>query len=275
MNALLPNLTGIPETMLWTLHNRASESLRPDARLKDADAERLYRAIDYDYEKSFGTPDSSHAARSWMFDEALKPWLAAHPQGQVIELGCGLETQFQRCERLGLCGEVHWLCVDVPEAIDIRRRFLPETERCRYLAKSALDLAWLEEAAPETPVFISAQGLFMYFEEAEVRRLVTTIFDRFADATLMFDAIPRWFAQKSVSEKGIWKTRHYRMPPVPWGVNRPEIARTLKAWQPKIVRVDTAYYPWMRTFWGLVMPIFSRLPWIKNQAPQIVTAKSR
>ncbi|MEM9462324.1 MAG: class I SAM-dependent methyltransferase, partial [Myxococcota bacterium] len=36
-----PGLSGVPETMLWTLHNRATESIRPDGVLKDADVERI------------------------------------------------------------------------------------------------------------------------------------------------------------------------------------------------------------------------------------------
>jgi len=132
-------LGGIPETMLWTLHNRASEAKRSDARLKDPDAIRIYDAIDYDYEKSFGKPDGSHPMRSLVFDEALRPWLTAHPGGTVVELACGLETQFQRCDD----GKVQWLCVDVSEALDVRERFLPESPRCRHVRKSALDLTWM------------------------------------------------------------------------------------------------------------------------------------
>jgi O-methyltransferase involved in polyketide biosynthesis len=46
---VLPNLTGVPETMPWTLHNRASEALRPDAWLRDEHAIRIYRALNYDH----------------------------------------------------------------------------------------------------------------------------------------------------------------------------------------------------------------------------------
>lgn len=107
------DLGGIPETMLWTLHNRASEAARPDAILRDEAAVRIYRSIPYDYERSFGKPDGSHAARSRIFDDALRPWLAEHPGATVVELGAGLETQFRRVDD----GSVRWLCVDVPEAL--------------------------------------------------------------------------------------------------------------------------------------------------------------
>ena len=123
-------LSGVPETLLWTLHNRAQEAMRPDALLRDPEAVRLYRAIDYDYARSFGKPDGSHALRSRMFDAALRPWLAGHPGGTVVDLACGLETQFQRCDD----GRVKWLCVDVPETIAVRERLLPPSARCRPVA---------------------------------------------------------------------------------------------------------------------------------------------
>ncbi|WP_175582988.1 class I SAM-dependent methyltransferase [Nocardia cyriacigeorgica] len=147
-------LSGIPLTMLWTLHNRASESMRADAILRDPDCERIYEPIVFDYEKVFGKPDGTHAVRSLRFDEVLRPWLATHPGGTVAELAAGLETQFQRCDD----GVVRWLCVDVPEAIDIRERFLPATDRCRHLPVSALDLSWLDCVEdPEYGVFVPAQ----------------------------------------------------------------------------------------------------------------------
>lgn len=189
------NLTGVPETMLWTLHNRAAEARRPDGFLRDPDCARIYESIDYDYARSFGEPDASHPMRSRMFDDAVRPWLAAHPGGTVVELGAGLETQFQRVDD----GKVRWMVVDVPDAIAVRERFLPSTARCRYVPKNALDLAWLDEVqGPERGVFISAQGLLMSFEEADVRRLFTAIVDRFPGVELMFDTIPPWFSKKTL-----------------------------------------------------------------------------
>ena len=153
MNASI-NLTGIPETMLWTLHNRANEARRPDAFLRDPDCVRIYEAIAYDFAHNFGRPDGTHPMRSRVFDDVVRPWLTRHPGGTVVELGAGLETQFQRCDD----GQVQWICVDVPESIAIRERFLSPTERCRHVARSALDLAWLDEVDPSRGVFITAQA---------------------------------------------------------------------------------------------------------------------
>lgn len=262
------NLTGVPETMLWTLHNRAAEARRPDGLLRDPDCVRIYDALDYDFTRSFGKPDASHPMRSRLFDDALRPWMAAHPGGVVVELAAGLETQFQRCDD----GHVRWLCVDVPEAIAVRERFLPATERCRYVAKSALDLTWLDEVDGSKGVFVTAQGLFMYFEEPEVRRLLSSVFERFSDVEVMFDTIPPWFSRKTL--EGFDKTAHYRAPPMPWGVRRDDIEPLLRSWSPRIREVVTMNFGLLaRGIGGLVMRLFSSAPGLRNIPPAIAHVK--
>jgi O-methyltransferase involved in polyketide biosynthesis len=263
-------LSGIPLTMLWTLHNRAGESLRADAVLRDPECVRIYESIDFDYEAAFGTPDGTHAVRSLRFDEALRPWLAAHPGGSVVELAAGLETQFQRCDD----GKVRWLCVDVPEAIEIRERYLPATDRCRHLPVSALDLSWLDHVEdPRRGVFVSAQGLFMYFEPDDVRRLCVAIVDRFPGVELMFDTIPPWFSDKTM--KGYRRTPAYTAPPMPWGVERSRIEGLLRQWSPKFADIRVSSYGPSHGVLAVLAPIFDRLPVLRDIPPSIVWARAQ
>ena len=67
----LPDISGVPETMLWPLHNRAAEARRSDTFLDDPDAVRIADSIDYDYERSFRKPDFGHVLRALLFDEAV------------------------------------------------------------------------------------------------------------------------------------------------------------------------------------------------------------
>ncbi|MGW6423556.1 class I SAM-dependent methyltransferase [Nocardia sp. NPDC055053] len=262
-------LSGIPLTMLWTLHNRGSEVKRADAVLTDPDCERLYDTIAFDYARTFGPPDGTHAVRSARFDEALRPWLADHPGATVVELAAGLETQFQRCDD----GAVHWLCVDVPEAIEIRSRFLPPSRRCRYLPISALDLTWLNDVDPTHGVFVTAQGLLMYFEPDDVRRLVTVILERFPGVELMFDTIPPWFSRKTM--RGFHKTPDYTAPPMPWGVERSKIAALLRSWSPAVEEVTVSSYGPSHGPLATTMPLFAALPILRDIPPAIVRVRSR
>lgn len=155
-----------------------------------------------------GPPDSSHALRALRYDEALRRWLKDHPGGQVVALGEGLETQFHRVDD----SRVRWLSVDLPEAINVRRHFLPDTDRHRNLACSALDGRWMEEAAIDHGIFITAAGLLMYFQPVDVRKLITLIAERFPTSEMVFDVIPPWFVQLTL--RGVNKTPHYKLPPM-------------------------------------------------------------
>ncbi|MEM6791187.1 MAG: class I SAM-dependent methyltransferase [Myxococcota bacterium] len=233
-----PALTDVPETMLWTLHNRAGDARRADGALRDPEAVRIYDALAYDYERSFGPAEPSHAIRSAMFDDALRRFLDGAPDGVIVNLGEGLETQRYRVR-----GDAAlWLSVDVPEAIAIRERFIEPDDHHLHIAVSALDAAWSEAVPAGRPVFITAQGLFMYFKEEEVRDLFQRLSERHPGAYLMFDAIPRWLSNKTLSDEGWKKTEHYTTPPMPWGIDRHEMGPTLRGWVSTLDAVDDV--PW-------------------------------
>lgn len=266
MNSAVVNLTGVPETMLWTLHNGACEARRADAFLHDPDCVRIYESIDYDYARSFGRSDGSHPMRSKLFDAALKPWLATHRGGTVVELAAGLETQFQRCDD----GQVQWLCVDVPEAIAVRARFLPASPRCRCIAKSALDASWMDEVDGSRGVFVTAQGLFMYFDENAVKQLFVAMVERFPGVQIMFDVIPPWFSKKTCSPGGFRKTRHYVAPPMPWGVRCSEVGSLLLSWSSRVLSVSAQPYGFARGLPSLMQRLFTAIPGLRDVPPCIV-----
>lgn len=261
---LPPNLTGVPETMLWTLHNRASEAKRPDRILSDPHAVQIYDSLEYDFTKTFGRPDGSHAVRSKLFDQELLKWMGRHPEGAIVNLGEGLETQVLRIDN----GKAKWYSVDVESAIAIRERFIPSEERHIHIPKSALDCSWMDEIDDSKGVFITAQGLFMYFQEEDVQKLFVAIAQRFPKAVLMFDVIPTWFSTKTM--KGYQLTPHYVAPPMPWGIRRDHIRPLLQSWFSEIASIHFIPYGPSRTKIGWLMPILSATPWVRNFTPTIV-----
>jgi O-methyltransferase involved in polyketide biosynthesis len=219
--------------------------------------------------RSFGKPEPSHALRAVLLDRLLQDWLRTHPGGYVVALGEGLETQFQRVDD----GQVHWLSVDVPETIAVRERFLPDTDRHRNLACSALDLRWLDELPASASVFVTAAGLFMYFQPDDVRRLVATIAERLPRVEIAFDAIPPWFSRLTL--RGLKKTRHYTLPPMPWGINRDELP-SLRQWHPNIAEVREIPFEGGRGFvFQVLLRVFRRLPWLGNKIFSLVHLKCR
>jgi O-methyltransferase involved in polyketide biosynthesis len=108
----------------------------------------------------------------------------------------------------------------------------------------------------------------MYLDEDEVRGLLRRIGERFPSAELMFDAIPRWFSRKTL--RGFYKTPAYRSPPMPWGIDRAEIESTLVRWLPRRTEVRLVPFGYLRGLAGVLLPIVSRIPGLRDFLPSIV-----
>jgi len=167
--------------MLWSLHNRACEAKRDDAVLEDPSCVGIHGAIDYDFDGRFGEPEGLLAVRAAGIDRAIRKWLHQHPDGCVVSLGEGLETQVRRVDN----GRMHWLSVDLRDAIQLRERFLPPTERFRHLSVSALDPAWMDAVDPSAAVFVVVQGLLMYIEPEQAQAFFISVADRFPGAEMV------------------------------------------------------------------------------------------
>lgn len=273
------DLQGITETLLWPLYCRAEEARRPDALIDDHNAIELRDRIDYPFADNFGSPRMSLVLRALSFDLEIKRFIQDHPTGTVVALGEGLETQFWRVDN----GHVQWLSVDLPETQQLRRRLIPETPRIRVISESALDHRWMDEVGAG-PVFITAQGLFMYLEEAEVMRLISACAERFPGGTLMFDAMPRWLMTRtsrgslfsSLFIRGGKKgSQSYRLPPLRWAASAGQLQQ-LRDLHPGIAEVRDVPFPPGRGFvFGFLYPRIWHSRFVRNKRPSNALVRFR
>ncbi len=217
-----PNLSGVAETLLITLYIRATESQRPDALIKDERAEALVRQLDQEsLQKTLAlTDDFSRLVmilKSREFDRLAQDFLKRYPEAVVVHIGCGLDTRFERVAERN--GRVEWYDLDLPDVIDLRRQLVGgEGARHHFLACSVLEDAWLDtvSAHGQRPFLFLAEGVLMYFEEAQVKSLVLRLHERFPGAELVFDAFSpfmRWGHNSRVKRTGIGAPLH-------WGLKR-------------------------------------------------------
>jgi len=187
----LQSLSDVAETLLIPLYIRAIESQRPDALIKDEKAVALVRQMDYDFSriKQDRIAEETRVAiilRNREFDCYGRDFLRRYPEAVVIHIGCGLDGRFERVDN----GQVEWYDLDLAEVIVLRRKLIGgEGERYHLLAGSVLDSAWLNAVSSHNrPFLFLAEGVLMYFEEAQVKSLVLTLKERFPGAELVFDA---------------------------------------------------------------------------------------
>ncbi|MFJ6749422.1 class I SAM-dependent methyltransferase [Streptomyces sp. NPDC091266] len=252
-------LSGVPETLLWNLYQRAYEARHSRPVLEDPKAVELVDRIDYPFEETFGRPHAllaqGHALRVRTFDTVVRAFLAEHPEGTVVTLAEGLETQFWRVDN----GRARWLCVELPETAEVRRSLLPDGERRRVLARSALDPSWRDEVDASRGVLITAQGLLMYLQPPQVRELIAGCAERFGGGALVFDAVPRYFSSLTMRGK-IRTSQGYCPPPMPWGLDARDLPRVRTA-HPAITDVRQVPLPRGRgLFHGAPAAVLHRLP---------------
>lgn len=260
-------LTGVPETMLWPLWNRAAEARRNDPLIEDPISVELVRTIDYPFEANFGKTHVSHAVRARYCDDLIREFFRLYPASNIVALGEGLDSQLWRIDN----GRMHWYSVDLPEAIEVRRNLLPRHERNIQIACSALDRRWINSVPSDKPVFISAAGLLMYFKAEQVFALLQAIRSHFSNAELFFDVIPPSFSRKTMN--GWEVTKNYTVPPMPFGLALGQI-HTLSQQVPgmKILSALTYAEPFPARMKFFAM--LSKICWLRDSiAPGLIHAK--
>ena len=233
-------LTGVSETALLTLRVRANEARRPDSIIDDPMAIELIDAIDFDYAKFGFSGRQDMALRALAYDRATCRYLGDHPEATVVALAEGLQTSFYRLDAAGIGDQFHWLTVDLPPMIELRRKLLPASDRVRMCAQSALDYSWMDQVDAGHGVFITAEGLLMYLQPDEALGLIAECAKRFPGGQMLFDLPPAGL--EALHRRGIRTSLRYRVPPMPFTLSVSEAADLVNT-VPGIRAVHDMPYP--------------------------------
>lgn len=230
-----PLLGGVSETLLIALYARALESQRPDAILHDERAVEIVKRLgDLSQYRMHGHDQIALAVRVQQFDAQIQDFLKRNPDGIVVHIGCGLDTRFERVDN----GRVEWFDLDLPDVIDLRRKLIGgEGPRYHLLSCSILEEDWLAALSPfpGRALLFVAEGVFVYFSEAQVRAVLLTIRSCFAGAELICDAHTPfiiWADNLHMAFYGLGARMH-------WGLKNP---RDVEGWAPGMRLLDEFYY---------------------------------
>ena len=201
-------LGAVQQTLFIPLAARARESRKKRALLRDPKAAEIVASVDFDVAKyGQGWGGFITVPRTAIFDTLVSDFLAGHPAGTVIEIGTGLNTRFERVDN----GRVHWIDLDLPDTIELRRTFFADTDRRRMVAASALDEDWLVTVQDSAgPYFFVADGVLAYLAQAP--QVIGRIAGRFPGALIAFDTYPqrtleqqhRMAARKNMDARWAW-----------------------------------------------------------------------
>lgn len=179
----------VVRTLLIPLHVRRLEANHPDPLVRDPRAVEIAARVAYDPAEVTLRPHDrvTTLLRLRHFDRRARDFLARVPNATLIQIGCGLDTRFDRLDN----GRLSWFDLDLPAVIDLRRKLISDTERCRMIAGSVLDTAWLEAVGspPGPTCLFLAEGVLPYLEPDQVRWIVRTLRQRFPGCEFIFDAM--------------------------------------------------------------------------------------
>lgn len=177
-------LGDVQETLLIPLYGRARDAASRRPILGDATAQSIVDSIDYDFEKFRGASLPGSVLRTSIFDGWVREFLEENPAGTVVEIGCGLNTRFNRMDN----GSVRWFDLDLPDVATLCKTFFTETDRRSFLEQSVFDPGWMDRvAATDGPWLFVAEAVFLYFPEHQVREFLDQLAARFPGSIVLLD----------------------------------------------------------------------------------------
>jgi len=185
----------VQETLVIPLFGRLVCSERYPQLFSDPEAKRICDSLDYDFaekrkkmESAFGLFGALEVAqRQYDLRCEVEAYLQTHPKAAVVNLGCGLDDTFRKCDN-GLC---HGYNIDLPDVIAVRNELLPAGDRERNVACDLNDPRWMDAVdALGGAVFIAAD-VFYYFRTEDVKDLFSRMAQHFPGSALAFDSCNR------------------------------------------------------------------------------------
>ena len=181
----------VQETLVIPLFGRLVCSERFPQLFSDPEAKRICDSLDYDFaekRKKMESPAGLFGAlevaqRQYDLRWEVSAYLQRHPQAAVVNLGCGLDDTFRKCDN-GLCRGYN---LDLPDVIRVRSELLPAGEREENLACDLNDFTWMDRIDAANGAVFFAAGVFYYFKTEDVKKLFAAMAECFPGAVLAFD----------------------------------------------------------------------------------------
>ncbi len=231
----------VQETLVIPLVGRKVCSDYYPQLFADPEADRLLGMLDYDSEPKmklmkttaglFGALEV--AQRQYDLAWEVNDYLESHPDAAVVNMGCGLDDTFRKCDN-GTCKGYN---IDMPDVIDIRNELLPAGERETNIAHDLNDFSWMDLIDASGGAVFYASGVFYYFKKEDIMKLFGEMSRRFPGAVLAFDCCNSFGAKAMtktwIKQAGITDVN---------ALFSLESASEIKGWRGEYARVSSKSY---------------------------------
>lgn len=250
-------LNGVERTCLITLMCRAVESRKPSPAFVDRYAVEIIDELGLTLENfKVQTPTIiGTAIRTLMFDQVVSDFFMRHPDGQVLNVGAGLDGRFLRLDN----GSATWIDLDFPDVIALRRRFYQEGPRQRNVTHSVLAEDLFEVLnLPDGPMLVVMEGVAMYLPKEEIIKLFGR-FQKRGNVEMVFDAVSTYWTRHWKKIKEVRESNS----PFLWGSDNPlELEQWLLGL--KVLSGRHCFDPELKYLWPLSLKVLTLIPWFRR-----------
>jgi len=190
----------VADTLFIPLFMKCRETQRKDTIIKDPLACEMISKLDYDFSR-YGKSIMSFtgvAIRARHFDNQVREFINREEYPIVVLIGCGLDTRFHRLKDVSKKATFYEL--DLPEVIALRETLLPPSANDICLPHSMFETEWmdaLKQKYPDASFAFIIEGVLMYFDEKDVRKVFLNLAEHFPGSEIHFDVINRWMSRHS------------------------------------------------------------------------------
>lgn len=187
-------MNNVNKTLYIPLYGKAYVS-RKGIILNDPKAEEIWNTEGFELK---GKSKSKWLAyymgmRSAVFDKWLLGEMKKDSEAVVLHIGCGMDS---RVLRVGTDGH-QWYDIDFPSVIEERKKYYTEDECYHMIEADVRQQKWLEAVPKAKHAIIVMEGVSMYFEPQELRRVLEQISAHFETVNLLMDCYTTFAAKAS------------------------------------------------------------------------------
>jgi O-methyltransferase involved in polyketide biosynthesis len=185
----------VNNTLFIPLYGKSRVS-RQGIILKDPSAERIWEKESFPIRGRSASKWLAYnmAMRARVFDDWTGEMIRQNPDALVLHVGCGLDG---RCLRVGSDSCCAWVDCDLPDVIEIRRKYFDETEKYHMLALDASDPAQTELLPDADTLVLVMEGLSMYLTKDQLRAFLGALHDRYRKLHILMDVYTEFGARAS------------------------------------------------------------------------------
>ncbi len=214
------NLSDVSKTAIITMTCRSTQSKNPKSDFNDPmSVQSLSKLTDLASEsekktilkinKMYGKYSRKEAKSLVMrvssIDRIVNDYISKNQECTVINIACGFDTRYWRLDRR----DCTYIELDLPEVIDQKKELLGEQIDYRMISSNVLDFTWIDEVTKDgnSNFILVMEGLLMYFEEKDVKKLLAEISRRFTNSQLVTDALDKKLTEGLYKKIGDWSSK--------------------------------------------------------------------